>query len=287
MSNIKTMLPKVEVVKLLSKKEIMDMIEKAGRVCYKSEDLIKEDSAEKFIKNIIKKGHESVIEHISISAIIITDRATSHQIVRHRIASYSQESQRYCNYSKDKFNNEITFIEPVFLDEDSAIKSAWLNAMNNAAKSYFELIALGAKPEQARTVLPNSTKTELVMTMNLREWRHFLKLRTSKGADPQIREIAEMLLVQFNDYLPVIFNDIYANLYNPKATTKETTKETSLNVIVESLIEGANSFIMKCPSCDKRTISNQQAYIHDNIKREWYCRNCGQKLNNHNLLKKV
>lgn len=283
MSNIKTMLPKVEVIKLLSEKEIMDMIEKAGRVCYKSEDLIKEGSAEKFIKNIIKRGHESVIEHISISAIIFTDRATSHQIVRHRIASYSQESQRYCNYSKDKFNNEITFIEPVFLDEDSAIKSAWLNAMNNAAKSYFELIALGAKPEQARTVLPNSTKTELVMTMNLREWRHFLKLRTSKEADPQIREIAKMLLVQLNDYLPVIFNDIYANLYNPKATTKET----SLNVIVESLIEGANSFIMKCPSCNKKIISSQQAYIHDNIKREWYCKNCGQKLNNYNLLKEV
>ena len=212
MSNVKTMLPKVGVVKLLSEKEIMETIEKAGRICYKSEGLVKENSAEKFIKNIIERGHESVLEHISISAIVFTDRATSHQIVRHRIASYSQESQRYCNYSKDKFDNEITFIEPVFWDEGSIIKSAWLDAMNNAAKSYFELIALGARPEQARTVLPNSTKTELVMTMNLREWRHFLKLRTSNAADPQIREIAEMLLAQLNDYLPIIFNDIYDNL---------------------------------------------------------------------------
>lgn len=214
MSNAKTMLPKVEVVKLLSEKEIMSTIEKAGRICYKSEGLAKEGSAEKFIKNIIKRGHESVIEHVSISAIVFTDRATSHQIVRHRLASYSQESQRYCNYSKDKFNNEITFIEPVFWNEESTIKSVWLNAMNNAAKSYFELIDLGAKPEEARTVLPNSTKTELVMTMNLREWRHFLKLRTSEAADPQVREIAEMLLAQLNDYLPVIFSDIHANLYN-------------------------------------------------------------------------
>ena len=214
MSNARTMLPEVKLIKLLDSKDIMSTIEKAGRICYKSEGLIKEGSADKFIGGIIKRGHESVIEHISISAIIITDRATSHQIVRHRIASYSQESQRYCNYSKDKFDNEITFIEPVFWNEESIIKSAWLDAMNNAAKSYFELIALGAKPEQARTVLPNSTKTELVMTMNLREWRHFLKLRTSEAADPQIREIAEMLLAQLNDYLPVIFNDIHANLYN-------------------------------------------------------------------------
>lgn len=275
MSNAKTMLPKVEVIKLLSEKEIMSTIEKAGRICYKSEGLTKEGSAEKFIKNIIKRGHESVIEHISISAIVFTDRATSHQIVRHRIASYSQESQRYCNYSKDKFSNEITFIEPVFWNEESTIKSAWLDAMNNAAKSYFELIALGAKPEEARTVLPNSTKTELVMTMNLREWRHFLKLRTSEAADPQIREIAEMLLARFNDYLPVIFSDI-----NKEAITKET----SLGVIVESLVKGEVSFLMTCPSCDKPTISSQQAYIHDDIKREWYCRNCGQKLNNHSII---
>lgn len=187
---------------------ILKRIEKAGRTAYKSEHKITPDSAKKFVKMILSLGHHSVIEHEKVTVRVICDRGISHEVVRHRIASYTQESTRFCNYSKGRFNGEITLIKPCFWNEDSKEYKIWENAMENAEKTYMELIKLGAKPEEARSVLPNSLKTEIVITMNLREWRHFFKLRTSKRAHPQMREIATALLQEFKKRIPIIFDDI-------------------------------------------------------------------------------
>lgn len=188
--------------------QMLKNIEEAGRVCYKSEHHIKEDSAVKFIEKIIKRGHEAVIEHEKITVLIICDRGVSHEIVRHRIASYCQESTRYCNYAKDKFGNEITFIKPYFWDENEEKYELWVQTMALIEKSYMRLLELGATPEEARSVLPNSLKTEIYVTMNLREWRHFFKLRTSAGSHPQMREIARPMLDYFKQLVPVVFDDI-------------------------------------------------------------------------------
>lgn len=194
--------------------EVLKKIEQAGRVCYKSEDLITEDSAKKFCENIIKRKHEAVLEHYSFTVKFIVDRGVSHEIVRHRVASYCQESTRYCNYSKDKFSNEITVIKPCFWREneetnDEYVKFAiWERSMRDAEAAYFELLERGATPQEARSVLPNSLKTEVVMTANIREWRHFFNLRTSSAAHPQIREVAIPLLKELQEKIPVLFDDI-------------------------------------------------------------------------------
>ena len=190
--------------------QIIKNIERCGRTCYKSEDKISAETAVDFVKMIINLGHETVLEHEKITVRVICDRGVSHEIVRHRIASYSQESTRYCNYSKSKFGNEITVIEPLFFTGEQCASryAAWVEAMNSAEHHYFKLIELGATPQEARTVLPNSLKTEIVMTMNLREWRHFFKLRTAKAAHPQMLEIARPMLDEFKKRLPVVFDDI-------------------------------------------------------------------------------
>lgn len=187
---------------------VMKHIEKAGRVCYKSENMISDGTDEKFIKKILERGHESVIEHVSLTFRIICDRGVTNELVRHRIASYSQESTRYCNYSKDKFGNELTFIRPCFWDDDCVQYKLWEQAMRQVEESYFALIKEGALPQEARSVLPNSLKTEILVTMNLREWRHFLKLRTSKAAHPQMRQVAVMIYDILSEKLPIIFKDI-------------------------------------------------------------------------------
>lgn len=187
---------------------ILKRIEQAGRVCYKSEDNITDESAIKFAQNIIKRGHEAVLEHCSFTVKFIVDRGVSHEIVRHRVASYCQESTRYCNYSKDKFGNEITVIKPCFWDEGTNFYVDWKSAMRMAEAHYFELLAQGATPQEARAVLPNSLKTEVVMTADIREWRHFFKLRTSLAAHPQMREVAIPLLKECQEKIPVLFDDI-------------------------------------------------------------------------------
>ncbi|MDE6356962.1 MAG: FAD-dependent thymidylate synthase [Eubacteriales bacterium] len=196
----------------LDEEKILKSIERAGRTCYKSEENISEESAKRFVSGIIKRGHESVIEHEKITIRIICDRGVTHEIVRHRIASYSQESTRYCNYCNEKFGKEITFIEPCFFnsddEKDKKNKKIWLKAMQQIEDNYNELIEGGAKPEEARAILPNSLKTEIVVTMNLRAWRHFFKLRTDKAAHPQIREISNMILDELKDKLPTIFGDL-------------------------------------------------------------------------------
>jgi len=190
--------------------EILKRLEKVGRTCYKSEEKIIEKSAVAFVKKILDSGHESVIEHESITVRIICDRGVSHEIVRHRIASYSQESTRFCNYSDNKFNNEITVIEPHFWQKSSKAREIWIETMKQAEKAYLLLLENGASPEQARSVLPNSLKTEIVVTFNLREWRHFFKVRTSINVHPQMREITIPMLKEFKQLIPVVFDDIQA-----------------------------------------------------------------------------
>lgn len=200
--------PQVYLESEINQNEVMKHIEKAGRVCYKSESQISDESAEIFIRNIIKRGHESVIEHYSITFKVICDRGVSHEIVRHRIASYSQESTRYCNYSQDKFGKELTFIKPCYWTEDAKNFEIWKNAMSDIEEKYFELLENGATPQEARSILPNSLKTEIYITMNLREWRHFLVLRTNGAAHPQMRQVANQIGAILKEKLPVIFEDI-------------------------------------------------------------------------------
>lgn len=205
---MKIIKPSVEIIDKIVPEEMIKKIELCGRVCYKSEDRITAESGTKFIMNLIKRGHESVLEHASFTVRFICDRGVTHEIVRHRLASYSQESTRYCNYSKGDFDGQITFIKPMFLDEKSEGYAIWEDACLMAEDRYFKMLNFGCSPQEARAVLPNSLKTELMMTANIREWRHFLKLRTSPAAHPQMREVADMLLEQVNFILPVFFDDI-------------------------------------------------------------------------------
>ena len=191
--------PSVELIDDFDAAAIMKKIERAGRVCYKSEGNIKDDSAEKFIRGIIKRGHESVIEHAAVSFKIICDRGVTHELVRHRIASYSQAG---------KFGGELTFIKPCFWAEDDENFQLWKATMAQLEKNYLALRANGAKPEEARSILPNSLKTEIFVTMNLRELRHFLKLRTAAAAHPQMRQIALKIYKLLVAKLPAFFDDI-------------------------------------------------------------------------------
>lgn len=207
--------PSVEILSTEPYQDMLRRVERIGRVCYKSEDRIEEGSAEKFIRGILRRGHESVIEHGSITVKFICDRGVTHEIVRHRIASYSQESTRYCNYVKEKFGSQITCIDlstgfhyDLNNEMDRRKYEVWQKAMENAERSYFQLIQLGATPQEARSVLPNSLKTELVATMNLREWRHFFRMRADAAAHPQCREVAQMLLERFAKEYPVFFEDL-------------------------------------------------------------------------------
>lgn len=206
--------PSIEILTDTPYDTMLRRIERIGRVCYKSEDKIAADSAEQFVRAIIKRGHESVIEHETISVRIICDRGVTHEIVRHRIASYSQESTRYCNYTWDKFSNQISCVDIAtgfhYCMDDPADRKKWdiwNSAMEAAEQHYFALIEAGAKPEEARAVLPNSLKTEIVMTMNLREWRHFIRLRSSRAAHPQMVEIAAQICEEFVKRYPVFFEE--------------------------------------------------------------------------------
>lgn len=198
----------VEIISPIDGKAILEHIERCGRVCYKSEGKITEGSAERLVRNIIKSGHESVLEHSSFTVLFTCDRGVSHEIVRHRIASYSQESTRYCNYSRDDFDGEITVIRPSYLAPSTRAWHIWYSACEAAEDAYFQLLDAGCSAQEARSVLPHSTKTEVVMTANLREWRHFFRLRTSPAAHPQMREVALMLLEQVRQLIPVVFDDI-------------------------------------------------------------------------------
>lgn len=188
--------------------DMLQNIEAGGRTCYKSEDKMDETTAPDFIERMKNFKHESVLEHGSVTVRFICDRGVSHEIVRHRLASYSQESTRYCNYSKGKFGNEITVIDPCFWDSLNVNYTIWKTACEAAEEAYLHLIQEGATAQEARSVLPNSLKTEIFMTTNPREWRHFFSLRTKKESHPQMVEVARPLLVQFREKWPPLFNDV-------------------------------------------------------------------------------
>jgi thymidylate synthase (FAD) len=204
--------PSYEILTPFSREDALAMlkhIEACARVCYKSEGKITEDSAPEFVRKIAKVfKHESVIEHASISVKFIVDRGVTHELVRHRIAAYSQESTRYCNYCKDGFGNEITVIKPLFFEEGSKNYVHWFSACQEAEINYLALIANGSKPQEARSVLPNSLKTEIMATFNLREWRHVFRLRTAANAHPQIAQVMRPLLGDFQKVMPELFDDI-------------------------------------------------------------------------------
>lgn len=195
-----------EILTFISKEHIYKAIELSGRTAYKSEDKITENSSISFIENIIKRGHESVLEHFNISIKFITDRGVTHELVRHRLCAYTQESTRYCNYNK----KGMTFIKPVFWNENTPEYKIWLMSMEQSEKYYNILLntSHNITPQEARTVLPNSLKTEIVCTTNIREWRHILKLRTSKTAHPQMQALMIPLLKELQNKLPILFNDI-------------------------------------------------------------------------------
>ena len=200
--------PYFEILYMPDGDEIMKHLELAARTCYKSEDKITEDSAETFLARIVKSGHESVIEHASVSVRIICDRGVTHELVRHRLCSFSQESTRYANYSKEKFGNEITVIRPFFFEPGSERYREWETAMHSCERAYLTLLAAGAKAQEARSVLPNSLKTDIVVTANIREWRHIFKLRCSKASHPQMRQVMLPLLETFSSKIPVLFDTL-------------------------------------------------------------------------------
>lgn len=211
--------PSFEIITPINGMEILKTIEAVGRTCYKSEDKITDESCIEFVKDILRRGHEAVIEHYNITVRLTNDRGVSHEEVRHRVASYAQESTRYCNYGKDKFGG-VTYIDirdgmeldgtvkKLTSEQFEAIYQEWLEACKDAERHYLKMLELGASPQIARSVLNNSTKTEICITMNIREWRHFFKLRTAPAAHPQMREIAISLLKAFKYMLPVLFDDI-------------------------------------------------------------------------------
>lgn len=213
-----------QIFKDFEGQKVLQKLELVGRTCYKSEDKITEDSAAKFVAGLIKRGHEAMLEHVSITVKFVTDRGISHEIVRHRLASYAQESTRYCNYSQDKFGHELAFIIPDFLEYGSEGFKLWKDEMKQVEKTYFAMLEAGHTPQEARSVLPNSLKTELVMTANLREWRAFFKLRAANStgaAHPQMLEITRPLLDDLKAMIPVVFDDI---TYEEKVV-KEDGKE--------------------------------------------------------------
>ena len=200
--------PSVSCIHAPSRRELYEHIEHVGRVCYKSEDKITANSAEQFIRGIIKKGHEAVIEHGSITVKFVCDRGVSHELVRHRLASYCQESTRYCNYSQNKFGREITVVQPCWLRREAADWGVWQHACAQAEQAYFDLLSSGCTPQEARAVLPQSLKTEVMATMNPREWRHFFKLRCSPAAHPDMRHIANLAKEMFVENWPALFDDL-------------------------------------------------------------------------------
>ena len=217
-----------EILTPINGLEVLKLIERIGRVCYKSEDKITENSCHAFIKMLISRGHEAMIEHYSFSVKFICDRGVSHEIVRHRIAAFAQESTRYCNYGNK--NEGCAFVLPLWIESGEGVYTPeWSGCLGNAdvdpfehgsaaswwfwhcavsERDYLRLLEHGWTPQEARSVLPNSLKTEIVMTANLREWRHFFKLRTANAAHPQMQEITRPLLSELKGLIPEVFNDI-------------------------------------------------------------------------------
>jgi thymidylate synthase (FAD) len=201
--------PSVEIITPLNGKEILQHIELAIRNCYKSEDKTTDDSYLRLVKTILDSHHYSTIEHFNITFRVICSRACMAQWTRHRHMSYSIESQRYICYTKDKFGGEITFIKsPEFDKYPEGIQQSILGAFKACEIDYLILVEDGLKAQEARQVLNNAVKTEMVVTANLRTLREFLKLRTSKSAQSEIRMLATQLLEQLRAEIPVVFDNL-------------------------------------------------------------------------------
>lgn len=221
--------PSIEI-ESFNGKEIMQNIEKACRTCYRSEDNITEDSYKSLLKNCINRGHESVLEHEKITITMICDIGVYKDLTRHRIASYSIESTRYCNYSKDKFDNQIKFIKPVFYDEgwiesnyegrvmakDEHKSYLWYNCMEDIEQSYNAMSEIEALPDEMRMLLPHSTAAKVTMTANIREWKHILSLRCSSHAHPAIQQLLIPFLLKLKEEMPEIFDSVEYNEKFPK-----------------------------------------------------------------------
>lgn len=224
--------PKYEILTDISEGGIKELqqIERVARVCYKSEDKITPDgeSAKKLVGFLVKQGHEAMLEHSQLSVLFTCDRGIANELVRHRIASFAQESTRYCNYSKEKFGGEIAVIQPFWMQDNSEEFISWVMACNTAEKQYLHMIYdLRLRPEQARCVLPLCLKTEIVVTANYREWRNIFKLRTPVAAHPQMRELMCPLLKELQSKIPVVFDDIYTYWPEDDQTGKESAEVRS------------------------------------------------------------
>ena len=195
---------------------IMKNIERACRTCYRSEGLITEDSYKKLLKNCINRGHESILEHEKITIRMRCDVGVYKDLTRHRFASFSIESTRYCNYGKDKFDRELKVIKPCNIDEDSNLYAFWKNTMERIEMNYLHMTDNGATPDQMRMILPHSTAAEVTMTANIREWRHILELRCSKAVHPAIRQLLIPLLLKFKEDMPELFDAIDYDIDFPK-----------------------------------------------------------------------
>lgn len=205
---MKIITPNAQILIANTRETILKHIEVIGRTCYKSEDKITKESSSDFVRMLIRRGHESVLEHEKMTVRFTCDRGVSHELVRHRIASFSQESTRYCNYTKGKFGSEITVVDPGANFAKPGSQGIWLKAMQNAEKAYRDLIENGESPQIARSVLPNSLKTEIVVSANFREWREIFRQRTAKAAHPQMRQLMIPIFKVMKDYIPELFFDI-------------------------------------------------------------------------------
>ena len=205
--------------------KIMKRIERACRTCYRSEDKISDESYKNLLTNCLNRGHESVLEHEKITVRIYSDIGTYKDLTRHRFASFSVESTRYCSYNKDKYGNEIAVVNPVYI-EDKEVFETWKKAIENMEKAYMKMKELGASTDMCREILPHSTAAEYTMTANIREWKHILELRTTNHVHPAIRQVLIPLLLLFKEQMPEIFGDIeYDKEFNPKYYAKLTMEE--------------------------------------------------------------
>ena len=187
--------------------QVMKRIERACRTCYRSEGKITDDSYKNLIKNCINRGHESVLEHEKVTVRIYNDIGSYKDLTRHRFASFSVESTRYCSYDKDKYGNEISFMDPVYI-EDEKVYEVWKKTMQDIENSYLEMKKLGATTDMCRNILPHSTAAEYTMTANIREWKHIFELRANNHVHPAIRQVMIPLLKYFKEQMPDIFGEI-------------------------------------------------------------------------------
>lgn len=207
---MKIVSPSVQILTPLDGEQILRHIENCGRTCYQSYENKNEESHKKMIAMLIKSGHESVLEHFSISVKILTNVSCYKDITRHRAGTaFSIESTRFCSYNKDKFGNELKFLKPVNIQEGTDEYTVWQNCMQNIEDSYKEMANLGCKPDQLRMILPHSIAAEVCMTANLRAWRHIFKMRCAKAAHPDVQVVMKMVLKEFHDKIPVVFDDLY------------------------------------------------------------------------------